>query len=135
MDPTVVVCVVLFIGFVCCYHYYFLEKDSPVFVKIVDDSKPKLTVSCMGAHSLHSKDRNPWPEIVPNHMREHTSIPITHTKFRWNSQGIQESEVSCQKDFPEIYDNPTIRHGLRDEHPQNWLHGMSNQEMRPMNTN
>ena len=68
-------------------------------------------------------------------MREHTSIPITHTKFRWNSQGIQESEVSCQKDFPEIYDNPTIRHGLRDEHPQNWLHGMPNQEMRPMNTN
>tara|TARA_A100001015_G_scaffold64441_1_gene71120 strand:- start:4718 stop:5125 length:408 start_codon:yes stop_codon:yes gene_type:complete len=135
MEPTVVVCVVLFIGFVCCYHYYFLQKESPVLIQVVDDSKPKPKISCMGAHSLHSKDRNPWPEIVPNHMREHTSIPVTHTKFRWNSQGIQESEVSCQKDFPEIYDNPTIRHGLRDEHPQNWLHGMPNQEMRPMNTN
>ena len=54
---------------------------------------------------------------------------------KYFSQSIQESETTNQKDFPEIYDNPTIRHGLRYEQPQNWLLGISNQEIRPMNTN
>ena len=136
MDTAILFCVVLFIGFVCWYHSCYLQESPPDSVQLVEIPRiPRKQIDLQNPHSLPSSERNPWPTILPKHMREHTSIPVTHTKFRWNSQSIQDSETDCKKDFLEVYDNPTVRHGLYKEHPQNWLHGMPNSEIKPMNTN